>query len=85
MTVYFDHNVQFPGSAATLSGITHDLMCWHKSFPILAVSSKNEKNNTDGSVHFFLDEVRGVAIRIHSDVAYIAVGNKRFLMKFEMT
>ena len=58
MTVYFDHNVQFPGSAATLSGITHDLMCWHKSFPILAVSSKNEKNNTDGSVHFFLDEVR---------------------------
>lgn len=58
MTVYFDHRIQFPGSQSSVRGITRHLMCWHSTFSILAVSSKNEENDTDGSVNFFMNEVR---------------------------
>lgn len=57
MTVYFDHRVQFPGSATSVRSVSHHLMSWHRIFSILAVSSKNEESDADGSVNFFMDEV----------------------------
>lgn len=66
MTVYFDHRVQFPNVALSAGASRHHLMSWHCSFPILAVSSKNEKSDTDGSVNFFLDEVEFLSLTILS-------------------
>lgn len=52
MTVYFDHPIEFPGLPAI-----HHLIKWHETYSILAVSSKNEQTDADGTVNFFLDEV----------------------------
>lgn len=61
MTVYFDHNVQFPGSSTSVRSVSHHLMIWHSTYSILAISSKNE-TDTDSSVNFFIDEVCTVTL-----------------------
>ena len=52
MAVYFDNKAQFPKVVGE-----HHLMSWHCNHPILAVSSRNEETNTDGTINFFVDEV----------------------------
>lgn len=58
MTVYFDHQVNFPGSSTSVRTARHELMSWHSNQSILAVSSKNRESDADGAVNFFLDEVQ---------------------------
>ena len=56
MAVYFDHYIQAPG----LGALTHHEVEWHSQFALLAVASKNENTDADGSVNFYLDEVGGL-------------------------
>lgn len=56
MAVYFDHHIQPPG----LGGQAHHEVEWHGKFSLLAVASKNESTDADGSVNFYLDEVGGL-------------------------
>jgi len=55
MAVFFDNKVDFP----KLSGgaRVHNVVEWHSSHAILAVASKSESTDGDGSVNFFMDEV----------------------------
>ncbi len=53
MSVFFDYPIQSPG----LGALSHHAVAWHAQFPLLAVASKNESSDADGTVHFYLDEV----------------------------
>ena len=55
MAVFFDHPIQRTelGSANL---VDHEVE-WHEKFALLAVASKNESTDADGSVNFYLDEV----------------------------
>lgn len=53
MAVFFDYPVQTPG----LGALTHHEVAWHTQFALLAVASKNESSDADGTVHFYLEEV----------------------------
>ena len=56
MAVYFDHRIQSDGVSA--SSAVHHAIAWHPYFSVLAVASKDENNDADGCVNFYLDEVR---------------------------
>ena len=57
MAVFFDKEVQFPRRFSGSSGRIHHAVEWHTSHAILAVASKNEATDTDGSVNFYVNEV----------------------------
>ena len=57
MAVFFDKHIQFPRPSAGVR--IHHQVEWHNTHPILAVASKNETTDTDGSVNFYMDEVSG--------------------------
>lgn len=50
MAVYFDYKIQ-----SSLVEAKHELICWHRSFPLLAVASTTS-NETKGVVSLYLDE-----------------------------
>lgn len=55
MAVFFDHPIQRTGLGS--ADLVHHEVEWHGQFALLAVASKNESTDADGSVNFYLDEV----------------------------
>ena len=55
MAVFFDHPIQRTGLGS--ADLVHHEVEWHEKFSLLAVASKNESTDADGSVNFYLDEV----------------------------
>ena len=58
MAIYFDREVQ---AAVSVSGggggLKYQLVQWHPVHEILAIAAKNETTDSDGSVHFYSEEV----------------------------
>ena len=56
MAIYFDREVQAAVSASR-GGLKYQLVQWHPMYEVLAVAAKNETTDSDGSVHFYNEEV----------------------------
>ena len=56
MAIYFDREVQAAVSASG-GGLKYQLLQWHPVHEVLAVAAKNETTDSDGSVHFYSEEV----------------------------
>lgn len=57
MAIYFNREVQ---AAASISGggLKYQLVQWHPIHEVLAVATKNEITDSEGSVHFYNEEVK---------------------------
>jgi len=56
MAVYFDREIR-PVESVAGGGLTYQRVNWHPVHELLAVSTKNETTDSDGSVHFYNEEV----------------------------
>lgn len=56
MAIYFDREVQVAVSVSG-GGLKYQLVQWHPVYEVLAVAAKNETTDSDGSVHFYNEEV----------------------------
>ncbi len=55
MAVFFDKHVEFPRPSGGVR--IHHAVEWHSKHAILAVASKCEATDAEGSVNFYIDEV----------------------------
>lgn len=58
MALFFDKHVQFPRQSAAGGVRVHHAVEWHRKQAILAVASKNADTDSNGSVSFYVEEVR---------------------------
>ncbi len=56
MAVFFDKHVEFPRPSGGVR--IHHAVEWHSKHAILAVASKCEATDAEGSVNFYIDEVK---------------------------
>ncbi len=58
MALFFDKHIQFPRPSGGVR--IHHAVEWHSKQAILAVASKNADTDSNGSVSFYIEEVRNV-------------------------
>ena len=56
MAIYFNREVQAAVSVSG-GGLKYQLVQWHPVHEVLAVAAKNETTDSDGSVHFYSEDV----------------------------
>ena len=56
MALYFDREMQ-PAPGQAVATVSYTDVQWHAEHPILAVASKDEQRDADGTVRFYSDEV----------------------------
>ena len=54
MAVYFEHSIQAP---TTRGDLVHTDVEWHHKYSILAVASKSQRDDANGSVNLFTEGV----------------------------
>ena len=56
MAIFFGREVQAAVSVSG-GGLRYQLIQWHPVHEVLAVAAKNETTDSDGSIHFYNEEV----------------------------